>query len=1006
MHFLTRIAIWKRWLTFLIAAAITGAAVFFTLQLKMELIPDIDLPAVSVVSVYPGAPAETIAEQVTSKVEEAIVSVKKPDELTSTSSQNVSFTIAWYDFGTDMEKVNTEIQRKLDALELPPGVAIPQLYPINMNAIPIVILNVSGDHSPSEIREIAETQIAPRLKQVDGAFAVEVEGTKEQVTVTLDTDRLTKLGVSAGQIAAAIKMSEGAFTSLEQIANIPLMPSVSGQPTAGTRIADVAEVTLGLAPGTQITRTNGNPSVAIIVNKTQEANTVQVANALIKEVENIKRDLGPDIVFYTVMDQSDYIENSIQDLVRDAIIGGVLAVVIILLFLLSFSASIVTAISIPLSIFIGFMVMYFWGITINILTLSAMAIAVGRVVDDSIVILEVIYRRMKHGESFREAALGGSREIATAITSATLATVAIFIPLAFVGGIVGEMFRPFALTATFALLASLLVALTVIPSLCAYLIRSRVRATEENPTPPKDTWYQRIYVRVLHWALAHRAITITIAIALFIGSFALVPLIGTSFMPSSGEPTLTVDIDPPAGTDPQLTFDKVVQVEEIIKDNLKPRVYQTTVGESSGMTGMYSALMGGGQSSASITVGLEPDTNTTEAAEKLRRLLLPITDEGDKIKVSTSSGSGMAGFSSSSLEITVTGEDTQAVFQAVSRIQSEIRSIGGLTNIENDAARVIMQPDIQINPVSVTAKGLDPQLLQQELAMLLMGGAVGQASLAGRSYEIALAPVLPAIKDPAQIQNLKVGFQQMSNLSDVSTITIQPKPTYIRHIDRQRAVKISGTITQKDVGAANRTVQEKLDSMSLPPGVTAGMGGVSEEMSKAFRQLGISILAAIGISYVVMVLTLRSLASPFIIMFSLPLASVGALTALAITGRSLGVSAMMGSLMLVGIVLTNAIVLIVVVDQLRRSGYSTHEALVEGGRLRLRPILMTAIVTIFALLPLALGFGQGVLIAAELGTVVIGGLFTSTLLTLIVVPVIYSLFDSLKTRIGQSRHRS
>ena len=1004
MYLLTRLSIAQRWLTLLIAAAVIGLSIFLTTRMQVELIPDIEFPMVSIVSLYPGAPAEQV-EEITARVEAAIAGVEKPDEMSSTSSQNMSVIIAMYDFGTDMDSVNAKISSALESLDLPAGAQPPQVYPINLDILPVVSLSLSGDLPPSELREIAISQLVPRLEEIDGVFNVGVEGGEEGVIVSLDVAKLNEAGISAGQIAGLLRMSQPEYASLDEIKNLPLAMGPQGQPMTAPSIADVADVQLGLKPGTALARTNGATSVSIIVSKEADANTVDVANAVVEEAARVEGGLGTGVHITTVLDQSEFIEGSINDLVREAIIGGILAVVVIFIFLLAIQPSLVTAISIPASILLGFLTMYFWGITINILTLSAMAIAVGRVVDDSIVMLEVIFRRMRQGESFREAALNGSREVAMPITSATIATVAIFIPLAFVGGIVGEMFRPFAFTLTFALLGSLLVALMVIPPLC-WFIGGRKSASDDGAEPDeKVSWYHKIYIPSLRWALTHRTATVLAALVLTVGSLALVPFIGTSFMHSGGEAQLNVEIEMPRGTSTEVTAAKASEVDKIIGQDMDTRVFQTTVGQSSSLMGAFSAMAGGaGDHIATITVMLESGANVEEEAIHLRELLAPVAGEA-KITVADAAEeeAGMSGMDSSSMRITVTGDDPDTITQAANKIQTQIEAVAGISGIESDAAEVLPQPQINLNPTSMAALGMDPQLVQQELSMLLMGAPVSRASVNGQDYDVLLAPVLPTITNPAQLLNLKVGFQQTASLGEIANVSFASKPIYIRRVDQARAITVSGTITAKDVGAVNQEVQQVLDSTSLPSGVRAELGGVAEQMAESFRQIGIAIIIAIGISYLVMVVTLRSLLNPFIIMFSLPLASVGALLGLLLTGRSLGVSGMMGSLMLVGIVLTNAIVLITLVEQLRRSGMSTFDALMEGGRLRIRPILMTALTTMIALVPLAIGFGEGVLLAAELATVVIGGLFTSTILTLVVVPVIYSLFDSLRQRISRGR---
>lgn len=986
MAFLTRLALGKRWLTFVVAAAVTLVSIVAVFQLKLELIPDIKLPMTSVVTVYPGATPDQVAQEVTEPIEGAITALDGLDELSSISTHNMSVVFAEYPFGTNMDAVSDRISRNLDGLQLPPDAESPELYPLNLSMLPVVSLSLAGDISPTELRSIVASQIAPRLEAINGVHKVELVGGEYQAVVALDAGRMNSAGISTVQVAAAL--SAGQYSSLDHIMETPLIVAAPGNGTPSQlALKDMADVALATAPGKAISRTNGRPSVSISVLKETEANTVSVANAVVDEAEAIQDTLSDGLELHTTFDQSDYIERSIRDLLREAFIGAVLAIIVIFLFLMTFRASLVTALSIPLSILIGFMAMWLWGITINLITLSAMAIAVGRVVDDSIVVLEVIYRRMKEGERFKEAAMNGAREVAAPITSATIATVAIFLPMAFIGGIVGELFRPFALTVTFALMASLLVALVVVPALCGFVVPKK---TEERP---RDTWYQRLYKPTLKWALGHRALALVIVAVLCIGSFALVPVIGTAFIPSGMEKMVVVEIEMPPGTDLETTARKAAEVEAVIAENTEWEIYATTVGTSSEMGGI-AALMGGGSNTAEITALLKSSADQEADVELVRQLLEPMAADTE-FTVSA----GQQEMMQNSVEITVSGEDSESLNRTAAEVAAVLEGIDGLVNIKNDIADVIPQPQLEIDPARVAQYGLDPGQLAVELGLLMRGGVVSQLNLDGESYEVFVAPVMQGAETLEQLQGLRLGSAQVVTLGDIASIDLALVPTHIRHVDQKRSARITATITEEDIGAVNSKVDQGIDGLTVPPGVEVEVGGVFEEMTEGFRWMGIAIIAAIGISYLIIVLTFRSFLNPFVIMFSLPVASIGALFGLFITGRPLGISAMMGVLMLVGIVLTNAIVLISLVDQLRRRGLSTYDALVEGGSTRLRPILMTAITTMIALVPLALGFGEGTIIAAELATVVIGGLFTSTLLTLIVVPVVYSLAEGLRNRV-------
>jgi HAE1 family hydrophobic/amphiphilic exporter-1 len=618
---------------------------------------------------------------------------------------------------------------------------------------------------------------------------------------------------------------------------------------------------------------------------------------------------------------------------------------------------------------------------------------VGRLIDDSIVMVEVIFRRLQRGEAFKEAAINGSKEVANPITSATLATVAIFLPLMFVGGIVGQLFIPFALTVTFAMLASLLVALMVVPALSNFLVSGKAKVKVG------ESWYVKLYTPSLKWALGHRALTLIIAAVLFVGSLGLLPVIGTSFMSGMSEKTLTVDIQMPPGTDISVTSATAAQVEALLKGNKEIKNYDTTVGASAtSLMGAMSTAGGGGENTATINVYLDPGADMDKEAEALRTAIRNLP-AGELIAVSTSeSASGGMGFSG--LEVSIQGENQQALADTTGQLFTELQGVKGLANLESELTMVIPKLDIKLDPVKVAALGLPPDQLLQEFYLLMAGGNVPgvAANINGETYPVFIKGVAKGLTGVSEAESMRIGYPQSVALSDVANVAIIQTPTHISHTDLALSASIRATITEKNVGAVNMAVQKKIDEMSPHPGVEVKMAGVAEEMASTFSRMGIALMAAIVIAFLVVVFMMRSIVNPLIIMFSLPLASIGAFLGLLIGGHTVGVSAMMGMLMLVGIVLTNAIVLIALVEQLRKGGMSTNDALIQGGRTRLRPILMTALCTIFAMVPLALGVESGTLLAAELAVVVIGGMFSSTLLTLVVIPVIYSLVEGLRNR--------
>ena len=981
---------------------VTLASIWATLTLKMEMIPDIELPMTSVITLYPRATPEEIMNEVTVPIEGAISDIGGLRHTISTSAEGKSFVFAEFEYGTDMDKVNETIAENLSELDLPSEVRDldpdvlemagleenPELFAIDISMMPVVFFSLSGDLPPHELQEMAITEVIPRLENIDGVNHVGIEGgSKDEVLVSLDPAKMNESGISMSQVAAIL--AAGEYGSLSEIENADMG-------TDALVLSDVAEVNLGPPPETALTRTNGKPSVGIMVQKDKEANTVSVANAVVDEFEKTGEELGNDVELITVFDQSELIERSISDLTRNAIIGGILAIIVVFLFLMAFRASLVTAISIPLSLLIGFLLMGAFGITINILTLSAMVIAVGRVIDNSIVLLEVIFRRMQQGEGFREAGIGGAKEVAAPITSATLATVAIFIPLAFVGGIVGELFIPFALTITFALVASLLVALTIVPALSNFTVSRKAKARKGEP------WYRRGYTPMLKWALGHRALTLVIAAALFFGSLGLFPIIGTSFLPNMSEKMLSVDIAMPQGTDLITTQEVAMQVEEILGQ--KPEVfvtYDTMVGTSASAFGGFSALTGGGTNTASMFVLLDRDADLEGEADELRRALEGIAEEAT-FTVDTGPPWVSEMMGGSRLDLSIRGQNYEDIASAANQLFAELETMDGLADLEVDFASVEPKLEIEPDPAKIIASGLPPEQLEEEFYLMTRGETVAEASLDGETYDVFLEGIAQNLDSVEMARELRVGWPVSVALGDIATVELGQQPTNIRRVDQMLAASIEADITKKNVGAVDREVQDKIDDLSLAPGVEITTGGVIEMMEESFSSMYIAIIVAIALALAVLVISFRSLLNSLIIMMSLPLASIGAFLGLLIAGRPLGISALMGILMLVGIVLTNAIVLVTLVEQLRKRGLSAYDALIEGGRTRLRPILMTALTTMVAMFPLALGLGEGTLVAAELAIVVIGGLFSSTLLTLLVIPVLYSLGAGLRRRLART----
>jgi multidrug efflux pump subunit AcrB len=673
---------------------------------------------------------------------------------------------------------------------------------------------------------------------------------------------------------------------------LPVAESVSG--------VFSAELPAGADAGTSVSRTNGEPSLSVSILKDPDANTVEVVDTLMERLDELKVQLPSGVEFVTVVNQAPRIKASIESLQREAALGAIFAVFVIFAFLLSVRPTLVIGVSIPTSILGGVLLMWWLGMSLNIMTLGGLAISVGRVVDDSIVVLENVYRHIQRGGNRVQATLAATREVARPITVSTLTTIAVFVPLGFIGGLIGSFFLPFAFAITYALLASLVVALTVVPVLGSIFIRPRSGGIE------RDSWLQRAYTPVIHWALHHKLLSISIAALLFAGSLGLLRFIPQTFFPSSGAALLTVEVTLPRGTPPDIVLAEVRSVEEtmaLLRRGGVVDTFHVTVGSGSNV---FSAGGGdlGSPNTGNFFVVLMEDADARETAELLREELS--TSQGVVI-VGEVQGGGPA---SDAVELTLTGTDYELAVETAVRIAAVLQGMDGLINVSTDAP----EPN---------------------------DGPLGAAE--------------------------------------------------VSRVNGQRAVTISGSITDVNTQKVNRAVLQVVAEVGLPAGVELKPGGVFEDIEEAFKDMGIAMFLAIVLVYLVMVVSMRSFMIPVIITLSLPLASMGAFGALFITGRTLGLPALIGILMLIGLVVTNAIVLIAFVEQLRAGGMPVYDALVEGGRTRLRPILMTAFTTSFALLPLAIIVSEGGIFGVELATVVIGGLMTATFLTLIVLPVVYSL---------------
>jgi len=773
----------------------------------------------------------------------------------------------------------------------------------------------------------------------------------------------------------------------------------TGQPRV-VYLRDVATVSegagdvnvLGNTPGqiAGIVRFNGKPAISITIRKNSDANIVKVADGVQAKVHDLEKQY-PQLQISTLYDSSTGIVDSVSGLVRDGLFGALFAILVIFLFLRTVRTTLVTAVSIPLSIFTALLILGWQGITLNIMTISAVAVAIGRVVDDAIVVLENIYRHVQEGEERFAAVVNGTREVGRAIIGSTVTTIAVFLPIGFVGGIIGQFFQPFAFTVAFALAASLLVALTVIPALGSLFITRKVRVERE-------TVIQRVYTPVLTWALAHRAITVVVALVLFVGSLGLAAGIPKGFLPASNANLAQVSVALPAGASLGRTTDVVARVERaVISRQPGIKNWESIIGYDS--AGAQRSGTGSADNAATMLVVYTSNTDMTKAVKRLSADLAPYNTGGTSIK-----GAAVQNGPPTNVDVQVTGANQSEVTTATQQVLSSLARVKGLTDLQSNLQARQPQLQITVNARNAFLHGLTPATAALAIRGALTGQTATTIRLQGQNQDADIyVQVDPnTTNTAAKIKSLTIGTPPVAVGKIASVI-----PTFGPvSIARQGQQNIGDVTAGVDPAASSGTVTGNVAKAIKPltatwakSNITVGQAGVGQQLIDGFINMGIAMLVAIGLVYLIMVVLFRSLLIPFVILFSLPLAVIGALVGLAVTGKTLDLSALIGMLMLIGIVVTNAIVLLDLVQHKVEAGEELHQALIEGGRTRVRPILMTATATILALVPLAVQTQSSGLIAGNLATVVIGGLLTSTLLTLVVVPVIYSLFTGLRRRV-------
>jgi multidrug efflux pump subunit AcrB len=1199
---LTRLSLANRIIVGLATLAIIVFGVLATRSLKQELLPSIQVPTAIVTANYPGVSPQIIADDVSTPLERALGGVSGVTKVQSTSSNGVATITVEWEYGLDPDKVVADVRNAVDGIKptLPDEVET-DVITGRTDDIPVLLLAVASDASLDEASRRVENIAVPELSGIDGVRSVTVTGQNTtQLLVTLRPPDLRKQDVTAQAVTqvvqgqATITPAGSSFDkNLELAVEVGTSANTVKQfqavqvptPDGPVPLSAVADVKVDSIESTSIARADGRPALSVAVLKDVDADAVEISHAVAATIPSLEQKLGNNTTVTTIFDQAPLIEQSIHDLAVEGLLGLAFAVLVILLFLFSLRATLITAISIPLSLLIAMIGLQLGDYSLNIFTLAALTVAVGRVVDDSIVVVENIKRRATGHRTLTTGDVVASvKEVAGAVTASTLTTVTVFAPVAIVSGVVGELFRPFAITVAVALGASLLVSMTIVPVLAYWFLRGGMRGQElaaqsageqavaateaetHTPEETKVTRLQRGYLPILRFGLRQPFITLGIALLVFVGTLGAATLLKTDFIGSvTDQTTLAVHQKLPPGTRLSTTSTAAEQVENILDADPQVKSYLVTIG-------------------GSLVPGATPSTNTAEFTvllvdgaradtlrPQLQQQMAELDESAGEVTVTTTNNES----TTNDLTVTVSSENTASLQTGAKRVEQELETIAGLTNIRSNLEEQRKVLKVTPDKKKAASQGFTQGDIGQAISNALRGTRVGSVTLAGEQRDIFVHSQAADESSPSDIGNLELSVSQLQqqnaqkkasdkladkqkaftdeqqriaddatsdqndelrkqlseleqNRSDsldqlsqtqrqladtraqlarlkanpprppqpnpsttpvpvtsdqlaqqlrlqqwsqqVAQLTaavtqtekgidqieasidqidesikqvdkqqdaadqqaqqtaeqrakqeklqdeqealpdVRAKPVKVKDVAKVQEVLAPTTVTQiegtpsvtitatpeaSDLGALTATIQSRLDSITdLPPGVTATLGGAAENQREAFTQLGLAMLVAIALVFMIMVGTFRSLVQPLILMVSIPFAATGAVAGLLITDTALGVPAMVGLLMLIGIVVTNAIVLIDLINQYRGRGEDLRSAIIDGARLRLRPIIMTACATIFALIPMALGFtGGGAFISGPLAIVVIGGLVSSTVLTLLLVPVLYSVVE-------------
>ncbi|GAB4373426.1 MAG: efflux RND transporter permease subunit [Calditrichia bacterium] len=1024
---LSQIAI-KRGVTFFMIYLIAvGFGLFSLSRLKVDLYPQLEFPVLAIITQYTGVGPYDIETVITRPIEEAVSSVENVKKVTSTSAQGLSLVMLEFEWGTDMDQAEIDVRNNLEYIKdvIPNDIDPPMVFAFDPSTQPILYMAVSSDlHGQAELRRISEQDIEPRIERIPGvASAFTMGGMKREIKVLADPARMRAHNVSIQQIVAALQMNNiqmpsgwiddamkeftiqtaGEYTSIEQIENTNI--TVVGG--TAVRIRDVATVVDGFAEQRQKVWNNNKPSVMLVVQKQSDANTVTVCRDVTSRIESIEAELPRGVHIDTIVDFSTFINRSISNLGNTALQAIALTFLVLLFFLRNTRSSLIVAVSIPVSMIVTFAVMDQAGLTLNIISMAGLALAVGMLVDNSIVVIESIFRHREEGEEPRKAADNGAREVSMAITASTLTTLAVFIPVLFVPGIAGELFNDMVVTIVFSLTISLVVALTLVPLLTSRFLMIRAGKTRNtwltrlgNRIGQALTRLQEIYTVALKWSLAHRKTIIFSALGLFILSVIVVANLGGEFIPENDMGFISIAVDRTPGTSLEAMEKSMHQLNQIIMENVpEMEIVYSNFGQGEGIMALFSSRA---SSEGDITIRLkslrERDRDIFQIQDALREKFKSLPD----VEVRFEDRGNTAVFGGGSdIMVEIFGHDLEVAEALANQIQEKVKDIKGIVHVETSVKESAPELRINLDRLRISDLGLSTSQIGQAVSTSILGTVATRFREGGDEFDIRVQLTKEARVSKTDIENilLMTPTGRQIPLRSVATVEYTKAPKEITREDQERMVSVNIDISGRDLASVTRDVRRAIRQVPIPNDFRVEIGGTAEEQQESFRYLGIAFLVAVLLTYMVMASQFESYLDPFVILFTIPLSFIGVALGLLVTGTTLSVMALIGIVMLVGIVVNNGIVLVDYINQLRERGHELFEAIILGGQIRMRPVLMTALTTIMAMFPLSLGLGESGQSWAPMARAVMGGLTVATLLTLVVVPVIYTVVELLSEKI-------